>query len=201
MWYLGQPTTCGRPPRRTLGPPDQRRWPVYLQARASTVAVRRRAVAVLRPPPVPLQLSRGIPFMFLERPPNPGCGERFLRGRRYPVNWLMAIAVCIVVGLRSGDARGQGGSVTVYAVANLDCATWSASRNTNRSSSNPAVAWILGFVSGMNSSVDLGYDPLTNLSGPGAVRFIDDYCKTHPTATTPEAVDALFSERKARVGR
>ena len=156
---------------------------------------------VLPRPAVPLQLSRGIPFMLLEPPQNPGYGETFLTGRRYAVTWLMAIAMCIMVGLRSGDARGEGGSVTVYAVANLGCATWSATRNTNHSSSNPAVAWILGFISGINSSVDLGYDPLTDLSGPGAIRFIDDYCKTHPTAATPEAVDALFSERKARVGR
>jgi hypothetical protein len=113
----------------------------------------------------------------------------------------MAIAVCIVVGLRSGDARGQSGSVTAYAVANLSCATWSATRNTKRSTSNPVVAWILGFISGMNSSIDLGYDPLSGVSGPGAIGFIDEYCNIHPIATTPEAVDALFSERKAAVGR
>jgi hypothetical protein len=58
-------------------------------------------------------------------------------------------------------------------------------------------AWLSGFLTGANLSVDIDLDLLSSVDGDTAAAWVDKYCAEHATATVSDAAMALLEKLAA----
>src|ERR1700741_2441436 len=83
-------------------------------------------------------------------------------------------------------------AATVIGAGVDPCARWTA--DTATSSSPQALQdeqWVLGNLSAVGQHGTLGADPLKGANAAAAWTWIDNYCRTHPTAHIADAAEAF----------
>lgn len=103
-----------------------------------------------------------------------------------------ALAFAVASALASGQAIA--GPVTT--VGGTDCGKWTLDTTVTRK------AWLLGFISGMNSlHVEEGLsppNPLGDYSAEQLFAWMNNYCAKHPLNTVRQGAVELFGEMKTR---
>lgn len=109
--------------------------------------------------------------------------------------WLfLVLGFCVAV---PSYASQQPGAVTV--IGYRDCKTWLADRRKAQAGQgieNLAdagdVAWVLGFITGLNYASAEGADMLRAIDADTIAEWVDRYCQQHPREGTVDAAAKLF---------
>ena len=106
---------------------------------------------------------------------------------------LTAIAVVVGLGLaQASNAQGgaPSGQITVYGQGNASCGVWvNARRVNNVETEHQFAAWVLGYISGVESG--LGTVRFKETDFDGVTAFLDKECGQKPLETVYEASMAL----------
>jgi len=74
------------------------------------------------------------------------------------------------------------------------CGTWTAARRANGFDAQIQVSWVLGYLSGLNDSLDKNHDFLAGQDAQGITAWIDNFCAAQPLKQIFDAADALREE-------
>lgn len=99
---------------------------------------------------------------------------------------VIAIAVLVLLICPTGQAQDSG---TV--IGESDCGQWIKGMR------NPVYrAWLLGYVSGLNSGVGKQYgNPLGKISSAEQIYvWMDNYCRANPLRTLSQGAQTLYAE-------
>lgn len=91
--------------------------------------------------------------------------------------------------------------IIVTVIGHRDCNTWITDRRkaiagqgVERLADTGDVAWVLGFITGLNYASDEGTDMLRAIDADTISDWVDRYCQQHPTEDTVKAAAKLFIE-------
>jgi len=96
----------------------------------------------------------------------------------------MLAALLIAPSLAEADMVASRGAIT--------CETWLAQRPRN---SKAAEAWLLGYLSGLAQERDRDLPDI--MDDEALFRWVDDYCRSHPKATSAVAGVQLMSKLRS----
>jgi hypothetical protein len=84
---------------------------------------------------------------------------------------------------------------TYIGLGHVSCDSWTQERRAESSVAQAYTSWVLGYVSGINSTDVLERrtgDFLQNMSGDGLLASIDQYCAAQPKQTVRNAAAQLI---------
>jgi hypothetical protein len=84
---------------------------------------------------------------------------------------------------------------TYIGLGHVSCDSWTQERRAESSIAQAYTSWVLGYVSGINSTDVLERrtgDFLQNMSGDGLLASIDQYCAAQPKQTVRNAAAQLI---------
>jgi hypothetical protein len=104
-----------------------------------------------------------------------------------------AILIVISMVLMVNQASARNG----FGAGGHSCGTWLETRQNQDAARVGRESWVLGYVSGANSSKD-GDDFLVEPDAQAIFAWLDNYCRQHPLERLVKASSMLIDELKMR---
>jgi hypothetical protein len=120
-----------------------------------------------------------------------------------------AILAVVILAALSIQASAQGN--VIFGQGKNSCGAWTQARQTRSVSAGLSAQWVAGYLSGMNTQLNLSSpqndslyrqdDPLLGTDFDGLMGWIDNYCMSHPLKPIVAAAQSLIDELRARAQR